>query len=197
MNRFQDKNIGIYHFDNKIIVECPKCRKRAIVTKDEPNKWLSQRTLKCMNCFYTQKGRKIYYQIELKRNCVECGNEINITIPNVNEQKETIIVKCKNCGDTQIHKPRNIEQVWRFLNIGKPTEMYFGLPLWLTDNFKGHNFWALNYEHLTYLKEYISASLRERNGRTGWTIVEKLPDWIKSAKNRDKLLKVIEKLERK
>ncbi|MCL5130554.1 hypothetical protein [Algibacter sp. L4_22] len=197
MNRFKDKNLSIYHFEDEVFIECPKCDKRAIITKNEPESHFSERTLKCPNCFHSQKGRKESYSIELNCHCPHCAGEIKVDIPNVNEKKETISVKCSNCGKTEDYKPRNISQEWAYQNTGKPSDSYFGLPLWLSVNFRGNSFWALNYQHLEYLKDYISADLREKNGRNHWTMVEKLPDWMKSGKNRDKIVKLIAELEKK
>lgn len=197
MKRFQDKNISLNHFASEILVECPKCRKRAMVTRDDPKSLLSKRTLKCPNCFHSENGRKESFSVELKCHCSNCSSEIDVKIPNVNEKKSTIAIKCSNCGETKVYEPRNIEQHWKYQDTGKPSEFYFGLPLWLSDNFKGNDFWAFNYDHLEYLKEYISADLREKNGRTHWTLVEKLPEWMRSAKNRGKLIKLITELERK
>ncbi len=197
MIRFQDKNVNVYHFEDEIFVECPKCEKRAIVTKDNPKSSFSKRTLKCPSCFHSQKGRKESYTIQLKCHCSYCASELEVMISNVNEKKETIAVKCPNCGQTENYSPRNVIQEWKYKSTGKPSESYFGLPLWLTDNFRGEFFWAFNYDHLEYLKKYISAELREKNGRTHWTMVEKLPGWMKSGKNREKILKLIIELEKK
>ncbi|MEZ4859342.1 MAG: hypothetical protein R2781_11085 [Flavobacteriaceae bacterium] len=197
MKRFQDKNSTLNYFTNKVLVECPKCRKRAIVTKEEPVTYFSKSTLKCPNCFHSEKGRKESFSVELKCHCPNCAAEIEFIIPNVNEKKETVAITCSNCGTTENYNPRNIEIQWMYLATGKPSDSYFGLPLWLTDNFRGNNFWAYNYEHLEYLKNYISADLREKNGRKHSTMVEKLPNWMKSGKNREKLLKLITELERK
>ena len=194
-NRFKDENYTLNNFQNEIFVECPKCSKRAVVKKETPYSYWSERVLSCPNCHYSQRGRKETYRVELKCNCSNCAVEINLTIPNVNEKKEKIAVKCKNCGITQDYEPRNISQEWLFSSKGKETESYFGLPLWISSNFKNYTFWAFNYEHLEYLKSYISAELRERNNRTHWTMVEKLPVWMTSSKNRDKLIKVIKELE--
>lgn len=133
----------------------------------------------------------------MKCNCSNCAVELNLTIPNVNEKKGKIAIKCKSCGVTQDYEPRNIPQEWLYSNKGKVNENYFGLPLWINSNFRNYTFWAFNYEHLEYLKKYISADLRERNNRAHWTMVEKLPDWIKSSKNREKLIKLINELETK
>ncbi|VXB71379.1 conserved hypothetical protein [Flavobacterium sp. 9R] len=196
-NRFQDENYTICNFQNDIYVECPKCNKKAVIKKETPNSYFSERILTCSYCHYSQRGRKETFRVELKCNCSNCSSQINLIIPNVNEKKEKIAVRCKNCGITQDYEPRNISQEWLFSNSGKTNENYFGLPLWINSNFRNHIFWAFNYEHLAYLKKYKSADLRERNNRTHWTMVEKLPDWMKSSKNRVKLIKLINELETK
>ncbi|MFI2741487.1 hypothetical protein ACG2LH_01995 [Zhouia sp. PK063] len=168
-----------------------------MITNDKPESFFSQRTLKCPNCFHSEKGRKETYLVELNCYCSHCATELNINIPNVNEKKENIAIKCPNCGETENYKPRNVKRQWTYPETEKPSDSYFGLPLWLTKNFRGNIFWAFNYDHLEYLKDYISADLREKNGRTHWTMVEKLPDWMKSGKNREKILKLINELEKK
>ena len=195
--RFQDKNVTLSHFENEVFVQCPKCSKRATVSKDAPISYDTPRTLKCSNCFYSQKGRKETYSVELKCSCSHCASELIVSMPNVNNKKDTLAIKCNKCGNTEEYRTRNIPQEWRFESGGQPCDSYFGLPLWLSENFKGNTFWALNYYHLQYLREYITADLRERNNRHGWTMVEKLPDWMKSAKNRIKLTKIILGLEKK
>ncbi|MDO4897406.1 MAG: hypothetical protein Q3971_08595 [Moraxella sp.] len=73
----------------------------------------------------------------------------------------------------------------------------FGMPLLLALPFKGHVFWAYNDKHLAELKTFIGADLRERTHMAGnGSMISRLPLWIKSAKNRDELLKLIEKLEK-
>jgi len=193
--RFKDENYTIHNFQNEVFVECPKCSKKAVIKKEIPNSYWSERTLACPHCHYSQKGRKKTFKVELKCNCSNCASKIDITIPNVNKKKESIGIKCKNCGITQDYEPKNVVQEWMFSTIGKPSENYFGLPLWISSNFKTFSFWAFNYEHLEYLKKYIFADLRERNNRIHWTMVEKLPVWMKSGKNRDKLIKIIKELE--
>lgn len=58
--------------------------------------------------------------------------------------------------------------------------------------------WAYNVEHLADLKAFVQADLRERNNYAGnGSMFSRLPLWIKSAKNRVTILKLIEKLENK
>ncbi|MBS2213660.1 hypothetical protein KEM09_19785 [Carboxylicivirga mesophila] len=196
MKRFQDKNLTLSSFEDDVLVVCPKCSKRAIVFRTEPG-YYSKRSIKCPNCMYSQIGRTECYQVDLKCYCSNCASEISIQIPNVNAPKDKIAVKCDTCGETQSYTPRNIRLELIYEYNGHPTEPYFQLPLWLVESVKGHSLWAYNYNHLSYLKDYVSADLREKNGRQYWTMVEKLPDWIKSAKNREAVMKGIEKLEKK
>jgi len=74
---------------------------------------------------------------------------------------------------------------------------YFQAELWLKMSFKNELFWAYNDKHLDYLKRYISATLREHKDRTGFTLLEKLPKFYHEAKNREGMLKIIEKLKNK
>jgi hypothetical protein len=196
-NRFQDKNLTIYDFQDEVFVECPECTKRAVVIKKEPASYFSERILKCPNCFYSLNRRHQSFAITLNCHCSHCAAPLNVSINNVNEKKESIAIRCSKCGKTENYEPRNKSHEWFFKNTGKPSDGYFGLPIWLTGNFRGNNFFAFNYKHLDYLKQYIAAELRERNNRTHSTMVEKLLVWIKSAKNRDKLLKLITDLEKR
>jgi hypothetical protein len=58
--------------------------------------------------------------------------------------------------------------------------------------------WAYNLEHLDLLRRFVAASLRERppwyeHGRK-MTYIGRLPAWIKRAKNRDEVLRAIDRL---
>jgi len=100
---------------------------------------------------------------------------------------------CENCG---YNKQKTTEAAvfghsgnWQ-LSAGS----YFGAELWLKASFKNNVFWAYNLSHLEYLEKYISASLREHKDRAHFTLLEKLPKFYHEAKNREALLKIIERL---
>ena len=76
-------------------------------------------------------------------------------------------------------------------------DYYFGLPLLLQMPCPQGILWAYNQQHLQDLKTFIQADLRERTKNSGnGSLMSRLPLWIKSAKNRDMLLKMIEKMEK-
>jgi hypothetical protein len=73
----------------------------------------------------------------------------------------------------------------------------FNLPLWFQIEVRDNLFWAYNRKHPKEIKNYVRSKLRERQTPTHTTMVEKLPALIKEAKNREAILKDIERLEHK
>jgi ribosomal protein S27AE len=83
---------------------------------------------------------------------------------------------------------------------GTVCDPYLIEPLWLQGDCGGNVLWAYNEAHLDYLEAFVSARLREKVvvGEGEWrrrmTMVAKLPVWLKAAKNRDRVLRDIERL---
>lgn len=70
--------------------------------------------------------------------------------------------------------------------------------LWLRTETRHGVVWAYNLEHLDLLGRFVAASLRERppwyeHGRK-MTYIGRLPAWIKRAKNRDEILRAVDRL---
>ncbi|MFI6011136.1 hypothetical protein ACIBAG_20340 [Streptomyces sp. NPDC051243] len=70
--------------------------------------------------------------------------------------------------------------------------------LWLRAETRHGEVWAYNLEHLDLLRRFVAASLRERppwyeHGRK-MTYVARLPTWIKQAKNRDEVLRAVDRM---
>ena len=78
--------------------------------------------------------------------------------------------------------------------IGAPVDWFFQQPLWLQTPCCGETLWAYNHRHLAYLEDYVQAGLRDEGspGRRG--LASKLPHWMKSAKNRDEVLRCLSRL---
>lgn len=94
---------------------------------------------------------------------------------------------CAHCGFTKDWQRNTVES--RPLEDG-----YFHQPLWLQTPCCGETLWAYNEEHLSFLEEYVGAELRESGITGNSTLVSRLPLWIKSAKNRDEVLRCVQKL---
>lgn len=122
--------------------------------------------------------------------------------------KEVYVI-CPNCGFNKTPEKESIRHsnmknsnnlIKNIVVIGGGIDPYFYLPLWLSTNVGENLFWAYNYEHLNFIKGFVSAKLRERNieeSMSNKSLGSRLPKWITSHKNRDIILKTIEKLEKK
>jgi hypothetical protein len=122
--------------------------------------------------------------------CPACAKK---AIAKRNAEEKTARLFCVQCG-------YNKEVSTAFGKSGSvimAANGFFDSELWLTASFKNEIFWAYNAIHLHYLERYIGAHLREHKDRTHFTLLEKLPKFYHDARNREGLLKVIEKLKSK
>lgn len=78
-------------------------------------------------------------------------------------------------------------------------EPYFGLELWFLTSFCGKVVWAINREHLAYLIGYLSADLREKPSETlsVTSQADHLPIFMKTAKNREAIVKLLNEMQKK
>lgn len=103
---------------------------------------------------------------------------------------------CAQCGLTQSWAKHRIRRGWSDQPV---TDDFFHHPLWLQITFGRNILWAYNYQHLDLIERYVGAKLRERPkpphaGAASASLINHLPQWIKSAKNRAAILKTIGKL---
>lgn len=124
---------------------------------------------------------------------------------------QTVLVQCPQCNrcarSTYIHD----QSVWQVTCIhcgyakttASKTKQYgveidpvFSLPLWLQTPCCGELLWAYNAEHLNFLERYVQATIRERQGGKGdhHSMAVRLPRWMKLAKNRNSILKTMQRL---
>jgi hypothetical protein len=72
-----------------------------------------------------------------------------------------------------------------------------GLPYFLSVAVGRNVLWARNVAHLDLIEAYLAANLRDRQlNRTQMSLMERLPAWIKTGKNRRQLIAVIGRLRR-
>ena len=94
-------------------------------------------------------------------------------------------LRCRACGFCK-------DEFFSEFLFGGPVDPFFRLPLWLQTDCRGHVLWAYNVEHLNLLESYVAARLRERRAVPGsLSMLARRPAWVKSAKNRDEVLRVI------
>ena len=120
-------------------------------------------------------------------------------VDQVKQHFPVLHVTCPYCGAAmagEVHKTAEAYSYAAEITNGK--EPYFGLELWFLTSFQGKLVWALNREHLAYLIGYLSADLREKPlGIPGKTQADHLPAFLKTAKNRERIVKLLRKLQEK
>ena len=189
-NRYSGPTTTRRSYMNEIFVHCPKCEQLATITT-VPSYNVNNGKLICQNCNHAEKRDElIRYNATVKRSCDNCGKSIDVTVPNNKEKVKELTVPCNHCGQVRIYKPRNEAYKLLYKNPGV-CDPIFNLPLWFQIDIRGEIFWAYNREHLAEIRNYVSAKLRERQTTTHTTMVERLPNFIKAAKNRITILKAI------
>jgi hypothetical protein len=142
--------------------------------------------------------------------CSRCGRCATVTPRDLAQQGIWAPRRfaCHHCGHARDWPPPPLEDVflrdgeWCVrprhrmpgITIGSPRDWYFDLPLWLQAPCCGQVLWAYHAWHLTYLEEYIGATLRERRPEVYRSLAARLPSWMKTAKHRDEVLQALARL---
>jgi len=188
--------------DTDICVVCPKCDKMGIVKTEN-----GQRCFVCQHCFEKKVQSRFIHAHKVEEQCSHCERFFRVEIPREKHQFKVLNVDCPHCNTMISGKVKKFNQPWydrsRYQN---PTnESIFNYPLYFLDYLDDKPIWALNREHLQYLIDYIEADLREKavviNPHTGNSFVDikgqsyQLPKFMKLAKNRDKVLKILRRMQ--
>ena len=136
----------------------------------------------------------------------EFNDEFLVVCPKCQKMAKVVPETQSEKINTQLFSPRKFiclscqhRDLWKGNKIlaGSNADWYFRFPLWLQISCCNETLWAYNLKHLEIIEQYVSAKLRERTKKGRNSFLSKLPGWIKSAKNRDEILKAIEKLKSK
>jgi len=200
MERFQDENKWLASFYNEIWVRCPKCDSKAAIKEELKEDCKCGRchnmVFECKNCFYKIIEPVYLYIAYGKEYCNNCFEKFEYQSQPLKEKPLTYKTKCPHCDFQEEWKTKSyrIKEESK-LDNGLVKEMWYDLPLWFQKEVSGDIFWAYNQDHINYLERYIAADLRERNAKGSYssTLVARLPQFVKAAKNREKLLKILKK----
>lgn len=203
MERFQDENKWLGSFANEIFVRCPKCDSKASVKSSKIDRdckcgrcYDYSNIFECKHCYY-KLGQPIYQYIAYGNTyCNNCYEKYEFESQPLKEKPEKHRTRCPHCNFQEDWKPK-IKEILKSSNIGDGLvrEQHYNLPLWFQKEIDRKVFWAYNLEHIIYMERYIGASLRERNSKINYSasLAARLPKFVKEAKNREKLLKILEK----
>jgi hypothetical protein len=141
--------------------------------------------------FRDANWRLSHFYNEVWVECPACKGKATATANRVINKARLLCTHCGYNKNQSTHLQANV-------NVEVAAHGYFGAKLWLQLPFRGrHVVAAYNGSHLHYLEQYIAATLSENKDRTHFTLLEKLPRFYHEAKNREPLLKIIEKLREK
>ncbi|MCD9194764.1 hypothetical protein [Streptomyces albireticuli] len=132
---------------------------------------------------------------ERQARVVTAGGTAEDTSPSLYDTPRRLV--CRHCGlSRERRKDVPIAFFW-----GGATDMldpYFHVPLWLQTDTRHGRLWAYNPEHLDLLRRYVEATLREHDPwYEPWRkmgVIGRLPAWIKQAKNRDEVLRGLDRM---
>ncbi|RZL38881.1 MAG: hypothetical protein EOO96_01940 [Pedobacter sp.] len=144
-------------------------------------------------------------------------NEVYVVCPNCEKKAivkavklydENVKLICPNCGYNKMpdknfiglyNSKKTKIQISGVVVISAGIDPYFYLPLWLKTTIGENTLWAYNYEHLNFIKDFVRAKLRERNidDIRNKSLGSRLPKWLTSHKNRELVLKAIDRLKAK
>ena len=176
-------------------VKCPKCQGLGIIVADGDNV-----NFKCTSCNHQKSYDRTIYRYDVHNQCINCGRYYRVDIENEEKQHFSALnVACPYCGTEmqgEVHK--TAESFLYTADIHDGREPYFGLELWFLTSFHGKPVWALNRKHLEYLIKYLSADLRVKPSNViGMSQSDHLPTFMKTAKNRERIVKLLKKMQEK
>ena len=195
--RYQGAPKRLYDFMTHFDVHCPKCNEKAVVRVPSFFDFKNAK-LTCKACHFSENiAQRKRFIITGKAKCTQCLEWLNLEMEPMMKIPKYLNVKCTACNKINIVSENWTEIMLKYNDVGI-LDPAFGLPLWYVDSVKGKELWAYNLEHLQEIKAYVGAKLRERSTQSfKMTMVEKLPDFIKDAKNRSEVVKCLERMESK
>lgn len=198
MERIVDKPYFTYScytaLSSELNVKCPKCHGFGTVTADKDTAFF-----RCTSCGHTAEKDRTIYRCDVHNHCKSCGRYYRVDIQDTNKQYFQVLhVACPFCGTVMPGKVHKTAEAFHYIgDIKDGYEPFFGLELWFLSTFQNKPVWALNREHLTYLIDYLSAGLREKPAgyRSMKTQADHLPTFMKTAKNRERIVKLLKDMQ--
>lgn len=203
VNRFNDVPYYTFSSWSDIIVVCPKCGKAGTIHFDKEQ---GIALFQCESCYMKKEtipGKD--HSFEVTAQCTSTGKYFRISLSNHKFHGQKIRVKCPYCTELVIGNILNTEMQHHvvFENIRHAEDPYFHYQLYFQASYRGKIIWALNRAHLQYLIDYLSADIRtvqagyHETYKTMRSQSDVLPAFMKSAKNRDGIVKMLIKLQTK
>jgi len=181
-------------------VVCPKCGGEGAVRLDRGR---GVAAFQCGACHWkreTVPGDNRAF--EGTAQCTSTGKYFRTALPAGKVRGRKARLKCPYCDEFVMGdvSPAGRPAYPVYQDIRNGEDPYFHYPLYFQASYRGKTVWALNREHLRYLIDYLSADVRtvpydfyEAN-KTMRAQSDQLPAFMKAAKNREGIVKLLRKL---
>ncbi len=195
MKRTVDRNYFVNStsaaFSTGIAVKCPKCQGLGVVKTDGYKAYF-----KCPNCATALTKERTNYRCDVHNQCPKCGRYYRVDIAEESKQHfPALRVACPFCGHMTAGKVHRTRQGFTYYSeVQNGREPFFGFELWFLAYLGRKAVWALNREHLNYLIDYLSADLRQKPAGyfSQHAQADHLPTFMKTAKNRERIVKLLQ-----
>jgi transcription elongation factor Elf1 len=177
------------------LVRCPRCGACASVRRSGPRWSVASGKLTCDSCGLAKERAASSWQgpvIAVARcRCGDCGRTLASEMRQLRQppRRRAAQLPCDRCGHVT-----ETTLDWAPFVAARPFDPLFGLPLWLQAPCSKSVLWAYNRPHLEFLRQYVTASLRERQPNLNRSLASRIPRWIKEASRREAIVKCIERL---
>ncbi|MGL5436905.1 MAG: hypothetical protein ACRDBO_16160 [Lachnospiraceae bacterium] len=201
MSEFHDLPYYAFSGMSKMTVRCPKCNGMGYIKLDEKRRnahfW-------CQECFISEEKVPHFESYEVSGMCEHCDRHYRVYLNKLSHHGRKVRVTCPHCNEQSVGEVTVRSQRYIYAKPGGGRDPYFHYQLYYQGHFRGELIWALNLEHLQYLIDYLKADLRKRpvgdlgHGKppsgTMRTQADMLPTFMKTAKNREDIVKLLEKM---
>lgn len=195
MKRTVDRNYFVNStsaaFSTGIAVKCPKCQGLGVVKTDGYKAYF-----KCPNCATALTKERTNYRCDVHNLCPKCGRYYRVDIDEESKQHfPALRVACPFCGHMTAGKVHRTRQGFTYYSeVQNGREPFFGFEPWFLAYLGRKAVWALNREHLNYLIDYLSADLRQKPAGyfSQHAQADHLPTFMKTAKNRERIVKLLQ-----
>lgn len=137
------------------------------------------------------------YLREVHCECPKCGESSIISAESKYSmpwRPYNVLLSCKNCMHRQNWNEEKDYTYFVNFNYSDGIEPYFGYQLTNHISIKGNPLSIFSPKHALDIAEYIEAEDRPHPENSKWSMVNRLPKWVKLAKNRKVVLKALSKI---
>lgn len=200
MKRYCDLPYHAFPPFTGVTVVCPRCGGAGTVCLEREQ---HRAVFCCGSChFKSQAPADGDHTLAVTGQCAASGRYFRVYVPAKKVRGPRVRVKCPWCGGFvlgEVSAPKEPPPLV-LGEVRQGRDPYFGYPLYFRGEFRGKLVWALNREHLQYLIDYLSADLRaapaghlEGSGMRSQS--DRLPAYMKSAKNRAGIVKLLSRMQ--